>query len=215
MAAWRGRTPQYTWAQLFALTGMAAGDEAIVTDVPTGGRSRWYYDATQGRWRVYAPTLIAENTSVIDGAQQTAAQYLGGLTVPAGILKLATFEHRIGFGKSGTTDAAGTATYRLGTGVIGDAAIGTFNMATQLGAANRSVGTNNWFRMTTATNLQKLGGGSNVHSWNAAGNTAAPNADVTVHDVTTTETVIGASVTMGGAVADVPQLTYQALILQP
>lgn len=210
----------YTWAQLQDITGMADGDEAIVTNLPAAGmRSRWYYDLASLAWRPFGPTSVALDTTLRVGVAQAGDQYIGpGLSLAIALLKGARFIYRYALGKTGTTDAFGAATnVRLGiAATIADAAIATQNYsAAGLQAANRSLGTENHFLMASSVLIERIGTNSNANAGasfvSAIGGTLALGLQVATPDVSAVALSIGVSTTMGGT-TDSPQLGYQEVV---
>ena len=107
--------PRYTFAQMKALTGMADGQLVTVTNYPAGKGSTWRYSATFGDWFPVGPCKVYENTALITGLAQAADQLLLAIPVEAGLIANKVFRLLVSFGKSGTTDASGTFSLRMGT----------------------------------------------------------------------------------------------------
>lgn len=197
-----------TFAQMKAVTGMSNGDSYLVTNYGRGG-SIWRYSSTAGDWFPAAPVLIYENTDVISGVAQTAAQVLLAIPVEANLLKGKRFRIRYSVGKSGTTDTM-TPAVRMGSaGTTADAGVAS---PSQLAAGTRSVGYQSELFMVSTTSAVRLGGGPSV-SFGASTSSTALNGATTVADVTAAN-YITVTCTMGGT-TDTPQLGYVAVEILP
>jgi hypothetical protein len=200
-----------TYAQMKAVTGMADGAMYLVTNYGRGG-SLWRYSASLTDWFPVAPTKVYENTGLITGVAQLADQLLVAMPMEAGLLANKVFRVTAALGKTGTTDAYGTLSLRMGTaGTTADTQVVSLNGAPP--AASRSMGVEFWGRMASATSVNKLGG-TNFAAWNATGSSSVLNAATTIANVTTQATYIDLTTTMGGT-TDSPQVGYVAVEIQP
>lgn len=197
-----------TFAQMKAVTGMADADSYLVTNYGRGG-SLWHYSSSLSDWFPAAPVKVYENTTLITGVAQTAAQILLAIPMEANLLKGKVFRVLYTTAKTGTTD---TLSPQLRMGSAGTTADATIAAVNALVGANRSLGDESWFRMDTATSAVRLGGSGNT-SWGAASTSAVANAAVTVGDVTATN-YISIACTMSGT-TDTPQAGYVAVEIQP
>lgn len=86
-----------TWASRPSATTSGVGASILVTDVPTGGRSRWYSDGTN--WRTFAPVPLV-NTAVpvvllSSATNISATGAITGLTAipytPTGVVRVYCF----------------------------------------------------------------------------------------------------------------------------
>jgi hypothetical protein len=193
-----------TFAQMKAIASPADGVGWLVTNYGRGG-SMWRYSASVGDWFPTAPVLIYENTALLSGVAQLAAQTLLSIPVEANLLANKRFRVLVTTAKSGTTDTI-TPSIRMGSaGTTADASVGGIG---GMSGTNRSNGTDTWFRMASSTSAVRLGGGVGA-SFENSPITVATNTATTVADVTAAN-FISISCTMSGT-TDTPQLGYTAV----
>ncbi len=193
----------------------------LATDVGRSGML-FYWDIT--RWRVWYPSVLGEIGTIVTGVAQTANQYIGsGVNrlgpFPPGVLQVGdVLVYQFSVGKTGGTDAFGTATNILlgQNGDVSDAAIATSNISGTMIAARRSgPGYEKWFRVESPTTIRPIGSLNMDPTFSGIfTNNIAPETTVGIVNVSTIPWRIGVSTTMGGA-TDSPQLTYQRLTLMP
>lgn len=201
----------YTFAQLKALTGMADGVTAFVTNYPASKGSLWRYSSALTDWFPNAPCKVYENTALITKVAQTADQVLLAIPVEANLLAGKTFRLLGAVGKSGTTDAFGSLSLRMGAnGTTADAQV--VSLAGAPDAASRSLGFEFWGRMASTTSVNRLGG-TNFAAWSGNGASGILLAATTVGNVTAANYVT-LTTTMSGT-TDTPQVGYVTLEIQP
>jgi hypothetical protein len=195
-----------------------AGAQYFATDIgPNGTMFRW----VGSRWRVLYPSVLGEIGTIVTGVTGTADQYIGtGLgPFPPGLIDVGDMlVYQFAFGKTGATDAFGSATnIRLGqNGNTSDAAVASSNISGTMIAARRAgPGYEKWIRVDSATTTRAIGSINMDPSFTGVfTNGIAPETTVGTVNVTTTPWRMGISTTMGGT-NDAPQLTYQRLTLMP
>lgn len=205
----------YDATTLPAATGVPLGTTIRRTDL---GFSRWHAKVDLDgitRWAPIAPTKLIESGTLVTGALQTAEQLLKSALVLKGTLGRRPFRVVAVYGKSGTTDASANSQLRLGT--TNDlAGASLMNITTLLAAANRGVMVERWFRLSSATALQRLGSqtaSTSGQMW-SVGPAAIPT-NVTIPDADANDLWLVMSTAMAAATADSPQAEYFCLETMP
>lgn len=207
IGAGTGSAGRGTFSQMKAISSPANGATFLVTNYGRGG-SLWRYSSTLSDWFPTAPVLIYENTAVIDGVAQTAAQILLAIPAEANLLKNKRFRLLHTAAKNGTTDTVTTQLRMGSTGTTADASVLTI---IAVAAAQRANGAETWLRMASDTSVERLGGGA--VSFGNTGTSAVVALAATVADVTAAN-FVSISCTSTGA-TDKPQLGYVALEILP
>lgn len=201
--------PRMTFAAMKALTGMVDGQLVFVTSYPANKGSNWRYSGVLADWFPVAPCLVYENTALASGVAQAAAQILLAMPMEAGLLAGKRFRMLVTWAKSGGTDTL-TPTVRMGS--AGTTADATVASPATLTGTNRSIGNEMWFRMASATSVERLGGVAGA-AWNATNTSGVAFAAVTVASVAAAN-YLSLACTMGGT-TDTPQVGYVAVDVLP
>lgn len=200
-----------TFAQMKTLTCSSSvndGASYLVTNYGRGG-SVWRCAGSLGDWFPIAPLKVYENTAIVSGVVQAAAQILLAIPVEAGLLSGKTFRVLVTWAKSGGTDTL-TPTIRMGnTGTTADATLVTQSTLT---GANRSLGTEVWHRMASVTSAERLGGVTSA-SFGASSTTGVAFGATVVATVASAN-FIALACTMSGT-TDTPQVGYVTVEIQP
>ena len=144
-----------TWANRTAAVGAnpSIGTEIIVTDVPTGGRSRWYWDGTY--FRTFAPIFLHNNVTQVVGTATNTNQLLGVTPgIPRSVLEALRY-HSVSWlaTKSGTIDIVTTNLY---CGVLGTSADAQIVGTAAFAAANRQFSRGELRDYSSATQRTRL-----------------------------------------------------------
>jgi hypothetical protein len=205
--------PRSTWANLPAAP--ADGTQYLVTafaNFTPRTPQLWAYSVANAGWFPMAPALVYESAALVSGVVQAATQILLAMPVDAGVLAGKVFALRYTYAKSGATD---TLTPQIYFGALGTTADHLYTtIGDTVSTANRSVGNESWFRMTSATAGVRLGGvAASSFSGTQSATTQVANAAV-VFDTVASANYVSLGCTMSGT-TDTPQVGYCALWVLP
>ncbi len=195
----------------------ADGTSCYVTDLYSGVRGLFTYNAASSKWRPAAMVLVDRSLTLDSGVNSTAEQYIKSLSIPAGLLFTGCeimFEYSLA--RSNTTDAGAAANFRVGNaGTVSDTAFGNGSGFVSFSGSVRSFGNMHRYRVVSATQIEKLGAASTAGTSFAAAGSSVVAGAWTVGD-TTQRLYFAPTVQLAAATGStLPQVGYCALWLLP